>query len=121
MFSNQPSQGVTIPQGQLSSGRGEPNTIKHAVAMVPYAIQYFDEHGEAHNTVAYKVGDIVYMDMGAERWASNLKQASDFIKEAVLDMAANNSDVSLPVPDKDAVDVVSAEVGDNARDSATPE
>lgn len=113
------NQGVRIPEGQLSSGRGEPNTISHAVPMIPYAIQYFDENGEAHATVAYKAGEIVYMDMNAERWAAGLRQASSFIKEAVLRMDASmlsGTALDTGVPQVDAVDVVSGETANNAGD-----
>jgi hypothetical protein len=113
------NQGVHKPGGQVSTGRGEPNTISHAVQMIPYAIQYYDEHGEAHATVAYKAGKIVYMDMNAERWAAGLRQASDFIREAVLKMDASMMLGSTPdtgVPQVDAVDVVSGETASDASD-----
>lgn len=112
------SQGVQIPEQQLTSGTGEPNTIIHAVPMQLVAIQYCDESGGKHDTVAYVAGDVVYMDMNAERWASGLRQASGFIKDAVLAAMAPMS--NAPVPTQDDVDIVSDEVGSDASNPAAP-
>lgn len=112
----QRNQGVQTPAGQLSEGTGEPNTVAHAVPMQLFALQYCDEHGKVHDTIAYKAGSIVYMDMNAERWASGLRQASAYIRDAVLSSAAQEDD-SAPVPQNDDVDIVSDETAD-AQDSS---
>jgi len=112
------SQGVRVPDGQLSSGKGEPKTVAHVVPMQPFAIEYCDEHGDKHATIAYKIGDVVYMDMNAERWAAGLRQASPFIKDAVERVAS--ADTNAPVPEKDDVDIVSDKTDSDASDQATP-
>jgi len=108
MLSASRPQGVMIPDSQMrGQGTGSPNTVAHVVPMQPYAVQYFDEHGREHNTIVYKVGNVVYFDHNAERWAAGLGQAAGYIKTAVN--ADHAAFLSPPAPNDDHVDVLAAE------------
>ena len=113
-------QGVQVPQGQLSPDEmGPANTVKHVIPMIPCAVQYFDEHGKAHNTIVYKIGSAIYFDMNAERWASGLRGAADYIVEAVeKELSAH----AASVPDEDKVDVMDipegVDVAEGAKEAA---
>ena len=110
-------QGVTVPESQrMSDQKGPPKTVAHVVPMQPYAVQWFDERGNAHNDIVYKIGNMVYYDRNAESWASGLQQASDFIKNAVN--AEHAVAFSPPAPTSDTVDVLAMEQA-NASDSET--
>jgi hypothetical protein len=108
-----------IPVQQMKSGEtGAPNTVVHVIPMQPFAVQYFDEHGKETNTIVYKMGDTVYFDRNAERWAAGLAQAASYIKDAVN--AENAAFLAPPTPGDDAVDVLAQEEA-SAQDQATPE
>ena len=97
-------QGVQVPQQQLAPDEtGPPNTVRHVVPMIPCAVQYFDEHGQAHNTIVYKIGKAIYFDPNAERWAAGLRQSADYIVQAV---ERELSAMQAPVPTEDKVEVI---------------
>lgn len=117
---NQRPQGVTIPESQLRSGEtGQFNTVAHVIPMQPYAVQYYDEHGHAHNTIVWKSGNMVYFDRNAERWASGLAQAAPYIRDAVNAEHAVFLAPEAPT-DADAVDVIASEMS-NAQNQEAPE
>lgn len=107
MFPDRP-QGVRIPEQQLRpGGKGQPNTVGTIAPLQPFGVQYFDENGQEHHTVVYKMGDAVYFDMNAERWAAGLRQAAPYIAKAVN---AEHAVLTSPVaPGPDQVDVLAAE------------
>jgi hypothetical protein len=108
MFPGDRPQGVRVPDQQLRSGvTGQPNTVGQIIAMQPYAVQYYDENGQEHRTIVYKMGNSVYFDVNAERWAAGLRQASGFIAQAVN--AEHAVLMSPPGPSSDAVDVLAKE------------
>ena len=108
MFAADRPQGVRVPDQQLrTGGTGQPNTVGSIIPFQPYAIQYYDENGEEHRTVVYKMGDNVYVDMNAERWAAGFRSASAFIAKAVN---AHHAVLTAPLgPTKDSVDVLAEE------------
>ncbi len=119
MLPGERPQGVTIPDQQLRSGNtGTPNTVVHIIPLQPFAVQYFDETGQEHNTIVYKAGDTVYFDRNAERWAAGLAQAASYIKDAVN--AEHAAFLSPPVPTDDDVDVLATETA-NAENPTAPE
>lgn len=96
-------QGVTIPASQLQGEHGEPNTVYHAIPMIPVAIEYTDETGVRHTTIVYKVGKAVYIDMNADRWAAGLRPAASYIADVV------NKEVdsqTASIPNEDTVNVI---------------
>lgn len=117
MFADRP-QGVRIPEQQLrGTDKGEPNTVKHVIPLALYAIQYFDENGQEHRTVVYKLGNDVYYDLNAERWASGLRQAASFVSKAVNE--EHGALISPPTPTADPVDVLAVEES-SGKASASP-
>jgi hypothetical protein len=105
-------QGVTLPASQLQGERGEPNTVYHAVPMLPVAIEYTDENGVRHKTVVYKVGKAVYIDMNADRWAAGLRPAAAYIADVV------NKEIdsqAASVPSRDTVSVMGAHDGQDPK------
>lgn len=110
--------GVMIPKHQMQSGEiGTPNTVVHVIPMQPYAVQYYDENGREVNTIVYKMGDTVYFDRNAERWAAGLAQAAAYIKDAVNAEQAAFS--APPTPGDDDVDVLAQEEA-SAHNQETP-
>jgi hypothetical protein len=77
------------------------------IPLQPFAVQYFDENGLEHRTIVYKMGDTVYYDMNAERWAAGLRQAAPYIAKAVN---AEHAVMATPLaPGADQVDVLASE------------
>lgn len=108
MLPGERPQGVRVPESQLRSGNtGEPNTVGHIQQLIPYAVQYFDEHGQEHSTIVYKMGKTVYFDMGAERWAAGLRQAAPYITKAVN--AEHAVQMAPAAPSGDPVEVIAGE------------
>lgn len=108
MFPGDRPQGVRVPEQQLRpGGTGQPNTVGSIIPLQPFAVQYFDENGQEHHTIVYKMGNTVYFDMNAERWAAGLRQASAFIAKAVN--AEHAVLMSPATPAGDAVDVLATE------------
>lgn len=115
MYPGERPQGVRVPDSQLRSGNtGKPNSVSYAIPLVPYAVQYFDENGQQHTAIAYKMGNDVYFDLNSERWAAGLRQASKYIADAVNKEHESLNSPALP---KDVVDVIASEVG-NGQDSS---
>jgi hypothetical protein len=85
--------------------------------MHPYAVQYYDENGRECNTIVYKMGDTVYFDRNAERWAAGLARAAAYIKDAVN--AEHAAFLAPTTPGDDGVDILAQEEAD-AQDPTTP-
>lgn len=118
MFPGERPQGVRVPEQQLRpGGTGQPNTVGSIIPLQPYAVQYYDEYGLEHHTIVYKMGNGVYFDMNAERWAAGLRQASAFIAQAVN--AEHAVLASPPAPSSDPVDVLAAEEASATTPSTT--
>lgn len=69
---NRPS-GVVIPQGQLSGGKGPPQTLTGFVEMKSYGIEYVDADGNKHTTVAQYGGGRWYLPPNGENYAATLR------------------------------------------------
>lgn len=109
MFPGERPIGVRVPESQLRSGlSGRPNSVSNVAPLVPYAIEYYDENGQQHTAVAYKMGDVVYLDLNSERWAASMKPATEYISKAVK--AEHDARTSTEVPIKDLVDVLAGEI-----------
>lgn len=118
MFPAERPHGVRVPDQQLRpGGSGTPGTVGSIVPLQLYAVQYFDENGQEHHTVVYKMGPSVYFDVNAERWAAGLRQAAGFIAQAVN--AEHTVLMSPPTPAGDQVDILAVEES-SAKDRSAP-
>jgi hypothetical protein len=100
--------GVTIPDSQLASERGTPNTVLHVLKGETFAVNYVDEQGRVRAAVVTKFGDTVYFAANSEQWASQLRPASDWMQKAIESKIIHLS--TEDIPKEDTVDVVALQV-----------
>lgn len=105
-FSQRP-QGVGISQSSLSTGTGTPKTVFHVVEAKSFAVEYTDDAGTKHATVAMLIGETWYLPPNGENYAATLRPAAPWLVEQLNARAGSAADPSTPmsVPDN-GVDVV---------------
>lgn len=97
-------QGVGIPKGQTTpQGTGAPKTLLHVAEARHFAIQYADDNGTLHNTIATEVGGVFYLAPNGENYAQTLRPMSGWLTEQMQERVAAHRPTA-PVVSKDDVD-----------------
>lgn len=106
------SVGVGIPMGQLSPGTGSPRTVTGFMIVQNVAIEYVDDAGNKHRTIAMlDSAGTWYLPPNGENFASTLRPLSNttWLAQALTAkleaMKTQATSSELPVPPEDAVDV----------------
>ena len=109
------SVGVGIPAGQLSPGTGQPRTVRGFMELRNVAIEYVDDAGNIHRTIAMvDPSGIWYLPPNGENFSATLRPltANTWLAKALSeelarrDADSGKSGPAAPVPGEDAVDVV---------------
>lgn len=88
---------------------GEPKTLVHIQPLQMFALEYFGDKGEKITTVAFKLGDQLFLDPQGEAWASRLRPIDKntwLYKQAEAKFNEFAARTQVKVSKEDAVDVV---------------
>jgi hypothetical protein len=106
MEAPQRPNGVQVPQGQLSPGQGTPRTVTNFAEVQTYGVEYVDDSGNKHVTLALRIGGTWHLAPNGENYAASLRalKGDTWLAKALEEKHGD----ALPatVPDKDAVDVL---------------
>lgn len=109
------SVGVGIPAGQLSPGTGQPRTVRGFMELRNIAIEYVDDTGNIHRTIAMVDSNGVwYLPPNGENFQATLRPLTPntwLAKALAEELTRRDTDAGklgpvAPVPAEDAVDVV---------------
>lgn len=87
-----------------STERAPTQTVTNVAPVEICVVKFGDASGNAHTTLAYKIGGMWYLDQAAEEWVGNLRPASEWFVKGVE--AAVKRAASPEVPAEDAVPVL---------------
>lgn len=98
--------------GGVVGSNSDPNraparTVQHCVPVQMYAIEIGDEEGRKITTVAFKVGDALYVDPNGEQWTASLRTVSKttWLYKQLMEVT-DALEVVAEVPNEDSVDVL---------------
>jgi hypothetical protein len=107
------SVGVGIPMGQLSPGTGQPRTLTGFMVLQNVAIEYVDDQGNKHRTIAMvDSAGTWYLPPNGENFAATLRPLgvgtwlSKLLVEKLESLKSAAQSADQPVPDEDSVNVV---------------
>jgi hypothetical protein len=109
------SVGVGIPAGQLSPGTGQPRTVRGFMELRNIAIEYVDDAGNVHRTIAMVDSNGTwYLPPNGENFQATLRGLAEgtwLAKALKEELARRDADSGkagpvAPIPAEDAVDVV---------------
>lgn len=97
--------GVAIPEGQRSTGRGQPRTVRALTEMKTYGAVWVDDNGAEQTEVIHRMGDLWYRAPNGVNYAATLKslKPETWLAEALNEQLA--SDAPSVIPAQDAVDI----------------
>lgn len=96
--------GVRIPQNQ-STEQAPVMTVTQVAVGTPLLVEYGDERGLKHTTIAFRFGDKVFIPPQGEAWTEGHKPFAKDINDQILakvESSKPSGTVSVPT---DAVDV----------------
>lgn len=99
--------GVVVPQSQLrQSSTAAPRTVTGFAEAKTFGIEYTDDDGEKHTTVAMCIGGQWYMPPNGENYAATLRpiKSDTWLGKALEEGRLNTNATSLPK--QDSVDVI---------------
>lgn len=98
--------GVQTPAAQLSTGQGLPKTVTNFAEVQTYGIEYVDDNGNKHVTIAMRIGGTWHLAPNGENYAATLRPLkSDTWLAKQLEERIQDAAPSV-IPKEDAVDVI---------------
>lgn len=102
--------GVHLPSNTVSTEQAPVMTVTQITKLEAVLVEYGDERGNKHTTVAFVTGGKAYIPPQGEQWTNGFrsftKQISDQIVEKLEVMSAQKSSTPI-VPTEDTVDIMS--------------
>ena len=98
--------GVQQPQGQLSTGQGAPRTVTNFVEARTFAVEYVDDAGNKHVTLAMRIGGRWHLPPNGENYAATLRPLANDSWLAKAFESRLGDAVPATVPAEDVVDVI---------------
>jgi hypothetical protein len=100
--------GVMVSPGQLSPGQGTPRTLNRFVEAQTFAVEYVDDGGAVHITLAVRIGGVWHLPPNGENYAATLRplKADTWLSKDLESQFADRAPATVPA--EDAVDVVDA-------------
>jgi len=108
------SVGVGIPMGQLSPGTGQPRSVTGYMEMKNVAIEYVDDAGNKHRTVALlDSSGTWYLPPNGENFAATLKPLAPntWLAQALSKIQEKLKADAAPVDPKDIPATDSVDIG----------
>lgn len=97
--------GVRIPQNQ-STEQAPVMTVTQVAVGTPVLVEYGDERGLKHTTIAFRFGDKVFIPPQGEAWTESHRPFAKDLNDQILARLATSSAPAGPVViPTDAVDV----------------
>lgn len=96
---------VGIPEGQRTERGGDVKRLRHMLPAQMFAVQFVDDEGAVHDTVAMRIGGDWYLPPNGETWSASLRRLkgdtwlAQQLGDALLTQTA-------PLPKNDAVDIL---------------
>jgi hypothetical protein len=101
--------GVVVPQSQLSTGKGAPRQLTGFSEAKSYGIEYTDDDGNKHVTIAQYISGSWYLPPNGENYAATLKplNADTWLTKLLEERrASDGATVAGSLPKSDNVDVI---------------
>lgn len=99
--------GVVLPPHQRTAGQGAPRSLSGFMEAKTYAVEYVDDNGDKHITLAMLVGGQWYLPPNGENYAATLRPINkDTWLAKQLDERLLSQGAAPNAPKTDAVDVI---------------
>lgn len=108
------SVGVGIPTGQLSPGQGQPRTITGFMRLEEYALEFVDDQGTKHRTIAMRdANGTWYLPPNGENFAATLRPLAEgtWLSQELARVREKQQADAVPtdpkdVPAEDAAEII---------------
>ena len=97
--------GVRIPENQ-STEQAPVLTVTQVSPVQMVLVEYGDERGNKHTTLAIIAGGKAYVPPNADAWTAGFRPFSEKINDQVMDRVQTLGASGAPAPAPDAVDVL---------------